>query len=216
MSYQSELIQRYNAISERSFKSKLDIYLFRAITEKGCLNDVTLKDFTNYNVTQKWLKLYEEAWQVKEGRFPITSKVTLKELDTIIESWLKKEIDLVNILKNNYIKHFQKHQLSIEEFKVLYPINTDDRKCYYCKTSENELNQLRDKKLIRTKSYRGDKLEIDRKEPNEEYYYDNLVLSCYWCNNAKTDEFSAGEFEIIGESIKSIWSSRNSKNNNHE
>ena len=54
-------------------------------------------------------------------------------------------------------------------------------------------------------------LEIDRKRPNEEYTTDNSVLCCYWCNNAKTDEFCATEFKAIGEEIGKIWRKRLSK-----
>ena len=36
----------------------------------------------------------------------------------------------------------------------------------------------------------------------------NLVFSCYWCNNAKTDTFSSEEFKIIGKEIGKIWKKR--------
>jgi hypothetical protein len=210
MNYQSELLQRYSAISERSFKSKLDIYLFQVVTEDGGLSRINLTDFANYKVKQPWIKYFEEAWQVKEGKHPEFSQVTLDKLDLTIESWLKKDSELIDEMRKAYIIRFQQEQLTVNQFRVLYPEGAVNRICHYCKSSEVELNSLRDQKLIRTKSYRGDKLEIDRKEPNEEYYFDNLVLSCYWCNNAKTDEFSAGEFELIGETIKSVWDNRKS------
>ena len=37
-------------------------------------------------------------------------------------------------------------------------------------------------------------MEIDRIKANHEYLKDNVVLACYWCNNAKSDEFSEPEF----------------------
>ena len=42
---------------------------------------------------------------------------------------------------------------------------------------------------IYTKSARGLSIEIDRLNSNKEYSLDNVVLACYWCNNAKTDEY---------------------------
>ena len=33
------------------------------------------------------------------------------------------------------------------------------------------------------------------------YNKDNCVLACYWCNNAKTDAFTADEFKPIGKEI---------------
>jgi 5-methylcytosine-specific restriction endonuclease McrA len=52
-------------------------------------------------------------------------------------------------------------------------------------------------------------LELERKKPNESYdNTDNLVLCCYWCNNAKTDEFTEEEFKEIGKVIGKIWQTR--------
>lgn len=33
-------------------------------------------------------------------------------------------------------------------------------------------------------------------------------MACYWCNNAKTDEFTAEEFKEIGKEIRKIWDVR--------
>jgi len=33
-------------------------------------------------------------------------------------------------------------------------------------------------------------------------------MSCYWCNNAKTDEFTAEEFAVIGKAIAMVWHDR--------
>jgi len=33
-------------------------------------------------------------------------------------------------------------------------------------------------------------------------------MACYWCNNAKTDEFDGDEFKEIGEAIKKVWKKR--------
>jgi hypothetical protein len=41
-------------------------------------------------------------------------------------------------------------------------------------------------------------IEIHRKNSNKEYTKDNCVISCYWCNNAKTDGFT---YEEVGE----VW-----------
>lgn len=86
-----------------------------------------------------------------------------------------------------------------------------DRKCHYCAITEAEIAKLIDKDRIITKrlNTRGKTLEIERLEPNKPYDdTDNLVFSCYWCNNAKTDEFTEQEFEPIGKHISNIWKSR--------
>jgi 5-methylcytosine-specific restriction endonuclease McrA len=55
----------------------------------------------------------------------------------------------------------------------------------------------------------GRKLELDRKDPDLTYEnLNNLVLACYWCNNAKTDTFTNEEFMKVGEAFKAIWQKR--------
>ena len=78
------------------------------------------------------------------------------------------------------------------------------QKCYYCGITEEEIKNLVDSNKIMTKRLltRGKRLELERKEPNKPYDdLENLVLCCYWCNNAKTDEFTEDEFRKIGVEI---------------
>jgi len=62
--------------------------------------------------------------------------------------------------------------------------------------------------MLFKKSERGWNLEIDRKNSNYEYTKDNCVMCCYWCNNAKTDEFTYPEFKEIGLAFKQVWDKR--------
>jgi len=86
----------------------------------------------------------------------------------------------------------------------------NNRKCYYCGITEDEIKILFEKEQVHTKRNRGKKLEIDRKIPELSYKDDikNLVHSCYWCNNAKTDAFTAEEFKEVGKAISIIWQRR--------
>lgn len=98
---------------------------------------------------------------------------------------------------------------SFSDFRVWF--ESTERKCHYCEITEPEIEQLILLDLIHTKRLvtRGRKLEIDRVSPNLPYdNLSNLVFCCYWCNNAKTDEFSAEEFKPVGELIKQIWQRR--------
>ena len=85
--------------------------------------------------------------------------------------------------------------------------------CYHCEISIDEIHELREKGKLRKKNGEGWTLNIDRLKPNFQYSANNCVLSCYWCNNAKTDEFSAEEFKSIGREIRKIFECRLSKNN---
>jgi hypothetical protein len=40
------------------------------------------------------------------------------------------------------------------------------------------------------------------------YTTGNLALCCYWCNNAKSDEFSAEEFQPVAEALGQVWRQR--------
>lgn len=89
-------------------------------------------------------------------------------------------------------------------------INTP-KVCHYCSLPENSLELLRSLPGHINKRYpqRGKSLEIDRKQSDLPYtVIDNLVLACYWCNNAKTDTFSSDEFAQIGQVIRQIWKDR--------
>lgn len=83
--------------------------------------------------------------------------------------------------------------------------------CYYCSLPEAMLDELHRQPEHINKRYpqRGKSLEIDRQQADLPYHnIDNLVLACYWCNNAKTDTFTAVEFRHVGEVFKTIWEQR--------
>lgn len=86
-----------------------------------------------------------------------------------------------------------------------------ERKCHYCHITETQIAELLESGKLTTKriATRGRKLEFDRKEPNLNYdNLNNIVLCCYWCNNAKTDTFKYNEFLKVGESFREIWQHR--------
>lgn len=90
-------------------------------------------------------------------------------------------------------------------------LSSQDKKCFYCGITEEKIKSLLDSKRLTTKRIvtRGKKLELDRKQ--SELSYDNLgniVLSCYWCNNAKTDTFTHEEFLEVGKVFSKIWQQR--------
>ena len=98
------------------------------------------------------------------------------------------------------------------EFYTWY--SSHERNCFYCGITESQIKQLINNGEIKTKriSKRGKKLELDRKEPNQSYdNIDNLVFACYWCNNAKTDTFTADEFKDVGKAFSLIWQNKLAK-----
>ena len=72
-----------------------------------------------------------------------------------------------------------------------------EKKCCYCGCTQCELEKFYENNESKRKRTRGKTLEIERKE-DKAYSSSNCELSCYWCNNAKSDVFSFDEFLPIG------------------
>lgn len=116
----------------------------------------------------------------------------------------KKDENLYEYLRKFYLKN--NILFSCCDFIKLI----SNTKCYYCGISIEQIEELgTNRKLYNKRSdTRGYSLEIDRKSPNLEYSKDNCCMACYWCNNAKTDEFSEDEFKNIAYGINITWNKR--------
>jgi hypothetical protein len=75
--------------------------------------------------------------------------------------------------------------------------------CCYCHCTKEQLDKFYSRTDSKRKNTRGKSLEIERREDNQ-YTENNCDLCCYWCNNAKSDVFSAEEFRHIGEAIGKV------------
>jgi len=152
------------------------------------LKDRKINDFKN---------LFNE--KIIENKIRITANNNKNIRDSYINfSKLKEDYDII----------FKKQWDNISNEK-LHKIVTD--KCHYCNISISEIERLSENlELLTKRTYygRGFTLEIDRKNPYGQYLPNNVVLSCYWCNNAKTDEFNETEFKSIGQTIEEVWKSR--------
>lgn len=96
--------------------------------------------------------------------------------------------------------------LTFDEFASRY--EEIGNNCFYCGITQKEMDELWKKDPKLTKRTRGRTFEIDRIAPNEAYKFGNLVLACYWCNNAKTDTFTGDEFKEVGKVFRQIWDKR--------
>ena len=93
----------------------------------------------------------------------------------------------------------------------LHQLYNENAACHYCNTSILQIRGLLNSGIISGRAVggggiRGANLEIDRMWPEEQYSEENCVLSCYYCNNDKSDTF---DYEIykyrIGRLRKAIW-----------
>jgi 5-methylcytosine-specific restriction endonuclease McrA len=145
---------------------------------------------------------------VIEQKTYLSISTTLNVSRAELSRWweeLKIERELLSASRNTWKSKFT--DVDFWVFKEW--IDTTPKLCYYCGITEEQIHQLWQKYPNLTKRTRGRKLEMDRKQPNEKYdNQENLVLSCYWCNNAKTDTFTKKEFLKVGQVIRGIWQER--------
>ena len=92
---------------------------------------------------------------------------------------------------------------SVDEFLEWY--KKEEKVCYYCGLTEENSQEIVHKGILTSNRFptggifsqgvnRGYWLEIDRKEPKGQYSLNNCVLSCYFCNNDKSDVFTDNQY----------------------
>jgi 5-methylcytosine-specific restriction endonuclease McrA len=125
----------------------------------------------------------------------------------------KKNIYPTNVcdeVKRLYNSKRELKQIDINVFQEWY--DSKNGSCQYCGLTSQESQLLFISFPESTRGgRRGKRLEIDRIDPSVSNYghdINNLTLSCYWCNNARTNYFTSNEFRIIGKQIKSIQQER--------
>ncbi len=204
--------RKYRDLIPRSFKTKLDIFLFDRCIEGKSLRSIEPWEFKSFGISEKIVTSYERAWQLGPEESLNEGGLKMAEVDKQIETWLKENKELKAKLLKEYKAYFITDYFPFSKFEKIYSQNPEERVCHYCKLSDEDNKKLRDLSQINTKRGRGFSMEIDRIKPNYEYTADNIVLACYWCNNAKTDEFSESEFlDHIGPGIGKVWNERTNK-----
>ena len=186
---------RYKSLVDRSFKQHLRYKIFEAYVD-GIISDVDLEGFTVGKATEaEFSSLYDNMRDVRSFNG--------KSRQYIADN--KKEI---KNYKNLYSKWFDINVMSLRGFGDY--LGKHGMICDYCGVSESQIKTLHKYGELKTKRLysRGKTMEIDRGKPNGEYSLGNIILSCYWCNNAKTDEFTIDEFMPIAAGIRATWDSR--------
>ena len=195
---------KYLAKSKDSFKTKKNLFLFSlAIHQK---DSFSTSDFIDFQISEDLVNSYSaEYWQELES-FPING-IIIKDLVLAICALEKAYAELLKELEKEYINSFP-NIFPEEYFVKLIGDQEEEIHCHYCNLTKAEIELLVDKRKLFKKSLRGWSFEIDRLNSNYEYRPENCVMACYWCNNAKTDEFTETEFLKIGKVIHEIWQER--------
>lgn len=195
-----EIRTKYISKSKDSFKTKRNLFVFHLAINST--NSFTASDFENFEIKDELVKIYTtEYWQQFE-EYEING-ISIKSILEKIKNLEKMNSDLLKMCENKYVEQFNLKFPETEFIKLL-----SAESCHYCKITKSEIEKLGENLKLNKKSFRGWTLEIDRLNSNFEYYPKNCVMACYWCNNAKTDEFTESEFLKIGETINKIWQNR--------
>jgi len=203
---EKELTSKFKAKASDSFNTKWKLFLFDYVVYKKDSEDLSLSSFRVFRISNNLINLYTtEYWQKDKEDFinedlKIKVDVIYKTLKILNES--QKELN--KDCRTDYINNYEELIFNKEDFKKLL----SQESCGYCGMTREKVDQLFEKKMLYKKNERGWNLEIDRKNSNLEYTKDNCVMCCYWCNNAKTDEFTYSEFKEIGLAFKQVWDKR--------
>lgn len=202
--------QRYDSIIKRDFDYKIELYLFDKFIH--CVNEPSIspKEFVQYNVNEMLLEKYQKSYSM-DTQQKIEER-TIIEIDNYLSDWFKNKVRWKEYY-SEYKEQIEndKNSLTFAKFKNFFGDNDHDRQCHYCGITEEIIKQMIEKSEIKTKRLitRGRTMEVDRINPFGDYSENNIILSCYWCNNAKSDEFTYKEFkEHIAPRIRDIWIKR--------
>lgn len=195
-----ETRKKYKAKAKDSFRTKKNLFLFHAaITRKTTISET---EFHEFKISVDLVNEYTSEYWQQPLDYEI-NQVEISEIEMRIKA-LEKEIEnIIPSLEADYISSFPKVYPKPEFKKLL-----TEKECHYCGITIEQIDMLGEQKKLYKKSLRGWTLEIDRLNSNFEYKPRNCVMSCYWCNNAKTDEFTEPEFLEIGQAIGKIWEER--------
>jgi len=196
--------QKYQDKAKSSFTTKKRMYIFdKALKqEKEC----NLQEFEQFKITKRLVADYTtKYWQYNRDK-KVRNGYTPDELYHFMKKFEEDNNDKLKDFEKDYVNNFEK-VFKKDDFELLLK----QKHCKYCKITETEIKALADKHQLFKKNERGWSLEVDRKNSNYEYKKENCVMACYWCNNAKTDEFTHEEFMKVGEAIEVVWKKRLSK-----
>lgn len=197
---------KYDQKKLESFNARLELYLFNLAKETTGKNInfdedyfINLETKEEYRGTNLVAKCQEYGFSFSDN-----SSKNIK-IDSMIENWCDANEEIIKELYEKYEAKYKETFFPKDKFEELLKQN----ECEYCKISLEDIRILYEGGKIYTKWYtRGKSLELDRKIPNWEYSKENTVVCCYWCNNAKTDEFFGNEFDSIGIAIGTMLKNR--------
>lgn len=185
------------------------MFLFAKCHCEKRIGQFSFYNFKSFKISDDLVDIYLKAWSLGNNDKLEKNGLTMLELDDMIVKWPSENPEFNAQLIEKYRLRFITDLFPFSEFEDFYNRDPEKRICHYCHINDKEIEHLESIFQIKTKRIRGYTMEIDRIKPNFEYLKDNVALACYWCNNAKSDEFTEAEFiNHIGPGIRKIWDLR--------
>jgi len=196
--------KKYQNIKKRAFGTFIDLFLICTFIQDKSLSNANEENFLSFDYEDERMPKALKAYQLGKNTDEFEG-TTVSELDKEIEKWYN-----TNDLHRFKLIFFKDKIISENDFKAFYNEDDFDRECMFCEIKKSEIELLIKSGLIQTKRLinRGKTMEVDQLVPYKGYVSGNIVTCCYWCNNAKSDEFTFGEFKEIGKEIRKIWEAR--------
>ena len=204
---QPDITRRHQAIRKRSFKRHLDLFLTTSLLrspQQDLSQVATCQAYQTFLPTSQEWTFYVKSQQAKTYNDSVNN-ITIGTLDKAIKAWWVENIAELTTYEAH---HYQHHCISAAAFATLF--TPEPPACAYCHITQAQFETLIQAGQIQTKRLRtrGTSLEFDCQIPELGYTEGNVVLCCYWCNNAKTDEFSEQEFQPIADALALVWRQR--------
>ena len=196
-----QYIMNYKSKALDSFKTKLNLFIYQLVINNKLKFES--KEFQSFEITEELVSEYSTVYWQQELEFIIKDK-TIKEIYEAITNALKENEEVIKACREHYVAKVFPVKFPESKFNEMIK----NEQCHYCELKKTEIETLSNNRQLNKKNLRGWNLEIDRLNSNFEYTPENSVMCCYWCNNAKTDEFTEEEFKRIGQSIKTVWKER--------
>jgi len=212
--------EKYNTKIKDSFETKYKIFIFSlAVKDKfNLFQNNELNEFQKFILDTKIADKYSAEYK----QLDYTDKLDGKVIEKIYEN-MRPYLEVIGNKPKNPSCHYSQYKKIYTQLFQDYKNNFNtifkfenfenlikNKICSYCSISEEQIALLGEKGQLHNKrsDTRGYTLEIDRIYPNLEYTEENCTMSCYWCNNAKTDEFLPEDFKEIAKGINIAWNLR--------
>lgn len=191
----------YISKAKDSFRTRLNLYIYSCVINR--IHQFTLEEFRKFSICEELVVEYATVYWQELVSFKIRD-LTIAEIQNAIGKIKQENDPLFREFEKAYVGEIFPAIFPQSDFNVL----TKSTYCYYCGITEDEILKLANLGKLRKKNLRGWRLEMDRLDSNYEYKPQNCVMCCYWCNNAKTDEFTPKEFMLVGAAIREVWQKR--------